>query len=210
MDLANNLLCCNEWDHQELHSQLQYLIPPPLFLPDSEPFAQARPLDVDVPAEDQGKCDVYIDNIIGAFLNQGWEKILRSASAIPLDIHLVGWPVHANKPLECSDLVAMKKLLAEGRLEEVKILLGWLVNTCLLTIVLPDHKYIAWRRNIQHMIDCGWTTHRELETIIGRLNHVGYIIPHACNSSAASVFSKTGPPIAAPSISPPTSLRTSN
>jgi hypothetical protein len=45
-----------------IHSPLQDKISPPKSLPDSAPYAPGLEMIVDIPAEDQGKCDIYLDN----------------------------------------------------------------------------------------------------------------------------------------------------
>ena len=74
-------------------------------------------------------------------------------------------------------MVAKDKLLAEGGLSETKVILGWLVNFQMLTVSLPDHKFIAWTAAIQKMITSKRTTSKDLETTIGRMGHVGFVIP---------------------------------
>jgi hypothetical protein len=44
---------------------------------------------------------------------------------------------------------------------------------------LPKHKHIAWSRQIQAAIKARATSFKELDTIIGRLNHAACIIPMA-------------------------------
>jgi hypothetical protein len=47
----------------------------------------------------------------------------------------------------------------------------------MLAVSLPEHKHIAWSGEIQSMIDCRKTTKKALESTIGRLGHVGFVIP---------------------------------
>ncbi len=55
--------------------------------------------------------------------------------------------------------------------------MGWHFNFRTLTITLPEHKYIAWSREIQQMIKTLRMTKKPLELMIGRMGHVGFIIP---------------------------------
>jgi hypothetical protein len=73
-------------------------------------------------------------------------------------------------------MVAQKKLKAEGGLGEMKIILGWHFNFCTLIVTLPKQKHIAWSRKIQTMIATGRTTKKALESTIGQLGHVGFVI----------------------------------
>jgi hypothetical protein len=75
------------------------------------------------------------------------------------------------------DIISSKKLQAEGTFEEVKIVLGWVVNTRSLVISLPSDKYKRWSEDINKMISSGKSSNELLESTIGRLNHVAVIIP---------------------------------
>ena len=56
------------------------------------------------------------------------------------------------------------------------MILGWLFNFRKLTVYLPENKYVAWTRNIKDILIAGKTNHTELDTLIGRLVHVGFVI----------------------------------
>jgi hypothetical protein len=74
-------------------------------------------------------------------------------------------------------MVAKDKLKAEGGLSETKVILGWHFNFQTLTATLPEHKFIAWSTEIHKMVDSGKTTKQDLESTIGRMGHVSFIIP---------------------------------
>jgi hypothetical protein len=72
----------------------------------------------------------------------------------------------------------MKKFIAEGKLEETKTVLGWIINTRNLTISLPpDDKHIKWITDINSLIGKHQVHHKHLCTSIGRLEHIANIIP---------------------------------
>ncbi len=58
----------------------------------------------------------------------------------------------------------------------MKVILGWHFNFRTLTITLPEHKYIVWSREIQQMIKTRRTTKKQLESTIGCLGHVGFMV----------------------------------
>ena len=62
-------------------------------------------------------------------------------------------------------------------MEEVKTVVGWAINTRKLTVALTDDKFKEWTKDLAQMITEGSTTHDELDTTIGRLNHAATIIP---------------------------------
>ena len=74
-------------------------------------------------------------------------------------------------------MVALEKLIAEWGLAETKIILGWLFNFRTLTVTLPEHECIAWSQEIKQMTKKRWTTKKQLESTIGRMGHVGFVIP---------------------------------
>ena len=70
------------------------------------------------------------------------------------------------------------KLLAEAKLEETKTLLGWILNTRLLLVILPNNKFVSWSKDIELILTTGKSNHDDLDTLIGRLGHTSTIIPH--------------------------------
>ena len=47
------------------------------------------------------------------------------------------------------------KLLAKAGAEEIKTILGWILNFRTLTIALPDNKYVAWKVAILEILEAG-------------------------------------------------------
>ena len=52
---------------------------------------------------------------------------------------------------------AWAKLLAEAGSEEIKIIMGWILNFRTLTIALPENKYVAWKEAILEILEAGNT-----------------------------------------------------
>ncbi len=61
-DLANDIIHCKDWNPVHLYSPHAQKLPPPLYLSDSIPFTQVAELDVDVPMNDIGHVDDFIDD----------------------------------------------------------------------------------------------------------------------------------------------------
>ena len=176
-DLANHILNHKDWDPSKINSPNQSKILPPKLLDSSIKFGQAKPMMVDIPLEKFGKADVYIDDTITVSLHSTINNS-RASAAVPLAIHLMGRPLLPNEPIERSDLLCLRKLLAEGRLEEIKNTLGWDIDTRNFCVSLPSHKFKAWNLSITTILKTGSTTFKQLETLIGRLTHVSTIMPH--------------------------------
>ena len=65
----------------------------------------------------------------------------------------------------------------EGELEDIKVVLEWVYNTLTLCVRLTNPKFIAWTKTIQDILSKYETKTKNLETLIGRLNHTASIIP---------------------------------
>ena len=61
----------------------------------------------------------------------------------------------------------------------IKAVLEWVYNTCKLCVILPKLKFISWTKTIHDILTKDETKAKNLETIIGRLNHTASIIPLA-------------------------------
>jgi hypothetical protein len=147
---------------------------PPLSLPDSVKFEQALPMAVKIPPNDLGKTDIYIDDTIGITPDIG-ENTSRVSKAIPLAIHSISRPLDTLDIIPRTDIISQKKYAAEGRMEETKMVLGWLLNSRSLSISLPSNKHQKWVADINLLINSDRVKHKHLETMIGHLNHVAGI-----------------------------------
>ena len=74
-------------------------------------------------------------------------------------------------------MAAQAKLLAKAGAEEIKIILGWILNFRTLTIALPENKYVAWKVAILEILKAGNNYFKNLEQMIGRLVHLGIVLP---------------------------------
>ena len=133
---------------------------------------------VDIPADDDGKVDCYIDDKLAIGLDLP-NMSTRLEVCILQALNIFFQPIHNDEPLPRENAVATSKLITEGGLEEEKVFLGWKYNTRTLRVSLSDHKIIAWSRDLSTLQNTKTTTSSFLEFTIGRLNHVGYLIPTA-------------------------------
>jgi hypothetical protein len=140
------------------------------------PIAQVSELAIHLPADDAPKSDCYIDDIFTAFLET---DVKRGSQVVPFILHLLGRPLASNESLDQDDILSLKKLLAEATPAERQTILGWIVDTRRLLIALPANKFKAWSASIGKLLQKDTVTHKEMETVIGRLNHAGFIIPMA-------------------------------
>jgi hypothetical protein len=178
-DLSNEISLCKEWDHQKLRSPAQTETPSPLLLPAGVPIAQAMPMAVEIPTTVTARTDSFIDDLIRVFLDTPLNRE-REPHAVPLAIHATSRPHMGDaEPVTRRGLLSAPKLAAEGAPAEEQIVLGWTLNTRTLMIILPYDKYEAWSADIRAIVLDKRVTYGELESTLGRLNHVGYVIPLA-------------------------------
>ena len=75
-------------------------------------------------------------------------------------------------------MAALAKLIAEAGLEETKTILGWEFDFRRMLVSLPENKFTAWSEAISSILEKGVATAKELEKNIGRLVHLGLVLPH--------------------------------
>ena len=177
-DLSMAFLHSDDWDPNELCSPLGSLVPQPKYLPDSVPFAEGLDLIVDIPVDARGTTDVYIDDTISLSVDvEGSDNVQRLRQCSLLAINCASRDVHAKEPIPRDEMAEKKKLLAEAGPEEIKTILGWVFNFRKLLVALPENKYVAWSKAITDILEADRTSYKELETTIGRLVHVGILMP---------------------------------
>jgi hypothetical protein len=175
-DLANDLLHCPYWDPTENKSPYLHLLSSPKLLDDSIPFGQAKELDVDIPPDDYGRVDDFIDDGIVIVPDIG-DNRNRAVPALILAIHTICRPLDKKEPITREDCLSLSKLNEEGTLAENLIILGWEINTRLLTLALPKKKFKIWSRDLKAVLTSKKISYKKLETIVGRLNHTATACP---------------------------------
>ncbi len=181
-DLANDLIHCKKWDTAEFLPPLHEQMPQPLRLDDDIPFGPALPVDVQIPSDTKGGAEGYVDDGTNAVLDspENSKMVERTRLCNLMALHLLCRP-HAgdDEPILRSHIASIRKLLAEGALAEIYIFLGWQINTRLLRIALPSEKWSVWLKSIVQLLHKDKASYDELSTLVGRLEHVCYIIPSA-------------------------------
>ena len=181
-DLGNQLARCIEWNEHdspdlELPHQQQY-VNPPRYLVDDVPLAMAQPTTVTIDSDDYPYTEVYLDDFITVFLDLK-PMIWKGSRVSLLLLHVLGRPIHKEEPITREDLLAFDKTVAEGTPEEIKLVLGWVINTRTLTLALPEDKRASWTKAIHQLLEAETVSHDDIMTTIGRLNHAAYVIPTA-------------------------------
>jgi hypothetical protein len=178
-DLSNEIPLCGDWDHATLRSPAQPDTPEPILLPAATPIAKAMPMAVHIPTTVTACTDSFIDDLIRVFLDTP-ENRAREPHAVPLAIHVTSRPhMGDSEPIRRRGILSAPKLEAEGTPAEEQIVLGWILNTRLLMVILPDDKFEAWSADLRAITTDQRATYGTLESTLGRLNHVAYVIPLA-------------------------------
>jgi hypothetical protein len=95
-------------------------------------------------------------------------------------MHVTSRPRAGNKePVKRQNILSDAKWLAEGAPADTQTILGWTINTRRLVILLPKDKFDAWTAELNKIVKARRTTFGDLKTMVGRLNHVAYVIPLA-------------------------------
>jgi hypothetical protein len=179
-DLANELSGCIDWDHRTTRSPAQATTPKPIRLPNGIPLEKGRTMSVLVPETKGGKVDGFIDDLINVFLDSE-ENCARQPHVVPLAMHITSRP-HAGEgkePIPRRPILSQPKLVAEGSPAEVQVVLGWKVDTRRLEVSLPRDKFDAWMLDLRVSRESKRVDRKELERLLGRLNHAAYVMPIA-------------------------------
>ena len=177
-DLSNAIIQHEDWDPLDLHAPDPELVPAPVYLDNSIPYAVGRELVVDVPVNPRGTGELYIDDLIGATVDvPGSNHADRLSRAFLLAIFTAARERHPDEPVPREEMAARSKLLAEAGPSEEKIILGWKFDFRRLLGSLPHNKFVAWTDALEGILWAGRTTSKQLEENIGRLVHLGRIIP---------------------------------
>jgi hypothetical protein len=176
-DLANDIVRHPGWNPVVQVSPHQDLLASKYSsAPKDTPFAQSLPVFVKVPCDGHPTAENFIDDQFMAFRLC---HLVKGSAILPFIIHLLGRPVATTESIARDDVLSLKKFLAEATPDEIKTILGWIIDTRHLTIALPHHKYVAWCRFIEELLAAQRVAFHDLESLIGRLNHAGFIIPSA-------------------------------
>ena len=178
VDLANEIMNDETWDPAELQSTMAEKIPEIKREDSSIPFGAANNLAVDVPFR-MCAAEGYVDDLITAVLDF-FQPRERARHAVPLALDVMYRPKNPDDPIERDEILSLRKLLAEGGLEERKIVLGWLIDTRKFRIYIPDDKATRWimdLRDIERkLINGELVKTKEWESIAGKCNTASYIL----------------------------------
>ena len=91
-------------------------------------------------------------------------------------LHAMAHKTKGETHIPRSNIIAEDKNNAEGTTEEINITLGWILNTRLLLVQLPNHKYVAWSGEINMILKINTVSGKTLEIILGKFENVASLM----------------------------------
>ena len=178
-DLSSEIGLDKSWDPLSLRSLFQPEVSPPKCMDEETPIARAMPLAVDIPMTTTSPSNCFIDDTIRMILDTLWNR-RKEPCVVPLAVHVTSRPHTGDRePITRKALLSVKKLIAEGTLAEVQLVLGWKLNTRMPMVSLPLNKFTYWVAEIDRLIHSGWASLEDLLSLVGKLNHAAHLIPLA-------------------------------
>ena len=175
-DAINDLMNCKGWDPKVIHSDYLTKIPKEKPLAKDIPFAQACQLSVSLEEQDTCKADVFVDDVItiGADIGDNLDRVKAAPCSI---MHALAHKNSEKPHVKRDNFIADDKNEAEGAPEEIKIVLGWELNSRQLLVSLPHHKFVAWSTQVKSFTTRVSANSKDLQSVLGRLENVAIIIP---------------------------------
>jgi len=181
-DLMNKAFATNRLT--ALHSTSQYISyhELPIILSPETPFAKADELLFEIPTLKDRFVDLYVDHFIAICLDKIVNGIHEATTCFNIiinmfDIFFTSRIESLLKKLKRKVALSLWKLQGEGTPSETKKILGWMIDTRLLSMALPITKGAKWKGVIAIMIESEQSPAKELEKLIGKLVRVSIIIP---------------------------------
>ena len=177
-ELAQCLTEDTSWEPSELHSDmLDDIDTSPIY--SSGKFGQADPLMINYEPRSLS-IRVFIDDLITICLAvEG--LIPRAIHAVPLVLDAVFRPNFDDELVNRNPILSQSKLLAEGILSEIQVILGWLIDTRQLKIFITKEKAKRILIELKELIKCAVNrtkiNRKLLESIVGKLQDISFIIP---------------------------------
>ena len=178
IDLAQMIAKDPTWNPRRLFNPNNNKIPPPEVVYDkNRNFSKARPLAIKFDYQPI-YIDGFVDDLITVVVTMD-TLIERATNVVPLAIHSVFRPLDHKEPIHRDDILSERKMKGEGALSEVKQILGWTVDSRRFIVSLSTEKEAHWQQNLNQLIQKGQKgtkiKTKELESMIGKLNHTTYL-----------------------------------
>ena len=149
-DTINDLLACNTWDKKEICSDFVKNILPAEDMDDNTPYAETSEISVDIPVEETGEFNVYIDDFIGITVDIDNNKFRIGVAPCTMIYTVSNNPVNENHTPR-DNMIEVDKCIEEGAIAEEMICIGCILNTRKLLVKLPEHKCKIWNADLKKL-----------------------------------------------------------
>ena len=133
-DTINDLLNCDDWNHEDICSDYINNIPDEIRMDSKIPFAESKEFSIPFPDESSGKADVFVDDIISVTADVG-DNLSRLKKAPCTVIHALAHKPSKPLRLKRDDMICGIKNQVEGAPAEEQICLGWILDSRRLLVV---------------------------------------------------------------------------
>ena len=82
-------------------------------------------------------------------MSERWKRLCGAAL---LALHIFGRPVYNYEPVPCNNLLLLNKLISEGSLSKVKVVLCWEIDTRRFIVSLPTNKFYDCTNQIKSIL----------------------------------------------------------
>jgi hypothetical protein len=107
-------------------------------------------------------------------------NVMRAQVAVFTSVDTLAQANFLEEYIACDPMLEGEKTNVLGRLQEIKLVLDWFVNTRRLLASLPLEKYAAWTSDLETALAFKGTNKKSLEKLLSRLSHAATVIPLAC------------------------------
>ena len=176
VDFATALIEDSSWDPSELFNPNEDIPTDIDYVDPSIKIENVKNVIFENRKTKKSYIDGYIDDLLTIILEE-LDLLKRGLHVIPLICLILFRPVHKNEPILRTDILSKAKLIAEGMLAERKTFLGWIIDSRRMRVYLPQLKTLRWMNELDELLSLERVSQKQLESILGKLNHAAFIIP---------------------------------
>ena len=176
VDFATALIEDNTWDPEELFNPNENIPLDIDYVDSSVKIENVKKVIFENRKTKKSYIDGYIDDLLTIILEE-LNLLKKGLHVIPLICLILFRPVHKNEPILRTDILSKAKLIAEGMLAERKTFLGWIIDSRRMRVYLPQLKTLRWINELDELLSLERVRQKQLESMLGKLNHAAFIIP---------------------------------
>ena len=176
VDFATALIGDESWDPDEIYNPNEDIPLDIDYVDSSVKIEKVKNVIFENKRTIKSYIDGYIDDLLTMILEE-LDLLKRGVHVMPLVCLILFRPVHINEPILRTDILSKAKLIAEGALAERKTFLGWIIDSRRMRVYLPQLKTLRWINELEDLLSLKRVNQKQLESLLGKLNHAAFIIP---------------------------------